>query len=111
MDYQKITIGEAKCFHTYFQLINKEEENLSIYQNKIELGQLGQLGQTIKKLIYYKKLQGLESLWRITFDSENEKATEQSGELLIDLHLRVSNNYNSEGKKNIIIYFIEKCMQ
>lgn len=98
MDYQKITLGEAKCFHTYFQLINKEEENLSIYQNKIEL-------------INYKKLQGLESLWRITFDSENEKATEQSGELLIDLHLRVSNNYNSEGKKNIIIYFIEKCMQ
>ena len=68
MDYQKITLGEAKCFHTYFQLINKEEENLSIYQNKIEL-------------INYKKLQGLESLWRITFDSENEKATEQSGEL------------------------------
>ena len=74
-------MGEAKCFHTYFQLINKEEENLNIFQNKIEL-------------LNYKKLQGLESLWRITFDSENEKATEQSGELLIDLHLRVSNNYS-----------------
>ena len=62
-------------------------------------------------MLNYKKLQGLESLWRITFDSENEKATEQSGELLIDLHLRVSNNYTQDGKKNIIIHFIEKCMQ
>jgi hypothetical protein len=59
----------------------------------------------------YKNLRGLDSLWRITFDSENEKASEQSGELLIDLHLRVSNNYQLDAKKNIIIHFIEKCMQ
>ena len=40
------------------------------------------------KVINYKGLIGLETLWKISIESQNEKAKEDSMDLLVDLHLQ-----------------------
>lgn len=36
----------------------------------------------------YKGLLGLETLWKISIESQNDKAREESMDLLVDLHLK-----------------------
>ena len=44
-------------------------------------------------------------------ECKNEKAIEESRELLVDLHLRLSHKYQKEDKSQILSSFIEKCMK
>jgi len=65
----------VKCFHNYFKLINRQEENLEVVKRRM-------------RVLNYNKLLGLETLWRISIESENEKSREESMDLLVDLHLK-----------------------
>lgn len=47
----------------------------------------------------FENLVGLDGLWRITFESDNEKAREESGELLVDLHLRLAPEYEAPARR------------
>lgn len=58
----------------------------------------------------FEKLIGLTSLWRISFDSDNEKAREDSRELLVDLHLRLGPQYKQQTKRQIMQSFIRSTM-
>jgi len=98
VDYQKLTTGQAKCFHTYFRLINQEEGHLDQYRRRVEVHN-------------FENLVGLDSLWRITFDSDNEKAREESGELLVDLHLRLVTAYDAAARRKIMLSFIDQSMK
>jgi hypothetical protein len=40
------------------------------------------------RVIQYDKLIGLDTLWRIAIESENEKSRDESMDLLVDLHLK-----------------------
>jgi hypothetical protein len=40
------------------------------------------------RVLNYDNLVGLETLWKISVESENEKAREESMDLLVDLHLK-----------------------
>jgi hypothetical protein len=40
------------------------------------------------KVKNYGKLLGLDTLWKISIESENEKVREESMDLLVDLHLK-----------------------
>jgi hypothetical protein len=40
------------------------------------------------RVINYENLQGLDTLWKISVESENDKAREESMDLLVDLHLK-----------------------
>ena len=68
-------MGQVKCFHKYFKVINKQEEFLEVLKRKM-------------RVISYKNLIGLDTLWRIAIESENEKSKEESMDLLVDLHLK-----------------------
>lgn len=85
VDYKKITSGLAKCFQTYFKLINKDEGYLRIRRRKIEIRD-------------FEQLIGLDSLWSISFDCDNEKARDEARELLVDIHLKLSTKYDLEAK-------------
>ena len=37
----------------------------------------------------FEQLVGLDTLWQLCFESQNEKAREESRELLVDIHLRL----------------------
>lgn len=39
-------------------------------------------------MINYDKLIGLDTLWRIAIESENDKSRDESMDLLVDLHLK-----------------------
>ena len=40
------------------------------------------------RVINHSKLIGLDTLWRIAVESENEKSREESMDFLVDLHLK-----------------------
>lgn len=68
-------MGQVKCFHKYFKVINKQEENLEVTKRKM-------------RVLNYNNLIGLDTLWRIAIESENEKSREECMDLLVDLHLK-----------------------
>ena len=45
-------------------------------------------------VINYKDLIGLETLWHIAIESDNDKVKEESMDLLVDLHLKLDNSIN-----------------
>lgn len=98
IDYEKLTTGQAKCFHTYFRLINQEEGHLEQYRGRVEVRD-------------FENLVGLDSLWRITFDGDNEKAREESGDLLVDLHLRLVPTYDAPARRQIMLAFISRSFK
>lgn len=57
-------------------MINQLEKNIEIMRRRM-------------KVINYHGLIGLETLWQIAIDSENEKSREESIDLLVDLHLKL----------------------
>lgn len=59
----------------------------------------------------FEHLVGLDSLWRITFDSDNEKAREESGDLLVDLHLRLAPTYDAPARRQIMLAFIDRSFK
>jgi len=97
VDYSSLSSGLSKCFHTYFRLINRQE---------------GYLEQSGKKLevINFESLIGMGTLWNISFESENEKARDESRELLVDLHLRLGSEYKPDDKRSIMRSFIDRSM-
>jgi hypothetical protein len=97
VDYQKLSPALAKCFHTYFRLINKEEGHLEHGRRKVEVGA-------------FEHLIGVDSLWRISFDGENGKARDDSRELLVDLHLRLGPRYEAAARRQIMQSFIDRSM-
>lgn len=58
----------------------------------------------------FEQLVGLETLWQLSFESQNEKAREESRELLVDIHLRLGQNYDMESRREILQKFVEKAM-
>ena len=62
------------------------------------------------EVIDFTKLIGLDTLWRISFESANDKVRDESRELLIDLHLRLTATYGLEQKRAILKSFIERSM-
>lgn len=50
VDYQRMSSGLAKCFHTYFKYINRDQGNLDISRKKVEV-------------IDFEQLLGMDSLW------------------------------------------------
>lgn len=41
------------------------------------------------RVIHHDKLIGLDTLWRMAIESENERSREESMDLLVDLHLKL----------------------
>lgn len=72
---QKISHGQVKCFHKYFKVINRQEENLEQVRRKM-------------RVCNYEQLIGLDTLWKIAIESENERSRDESMDLLVDLHLK-----------------------
>lgn len=58
----------------------------------------------------FEHLIGLDGLWRISLESENEKARDASRELLVDLHLRLDSSYDPAAKRGIMQSFIDRSM-
>ena len=86
VDYKKLSAGLARCFHTYFRLINREQGHLDHAKRRVEV-------------VAFEQLIGLDSLWSISFESENEKARDDSRELLVDLHLRLAPGYETAARR------------
>ena len=98
VDYQNMSSGLAKCFHTYFRYINRDEGNLDISRKKVEV-------------IDFEQLLGMDSLWQICFDSQNEKAREESRELLVQIHLRLSEQrYDAAMRQQIMQAYLDRAM-
>ena len=75
-----------------------QEGNLEAYKKRVEI-------------IRYEELKGMDTLWRLTFEAQNEKAREESRELLIDVHLRLRLSYDQQDEKiKIKNLFIKKAM-
>ena len=53
---------------------------------------------------------GLDSLWTISLVTENERAREESRELLVDLHLRLDSGYKPSTRRAIMQSFIDRSM-
>ena len=45
-------------------------------------------------VVDYKKLIGLDTLWSIAVESDNERSREDSMDLLVDLHLKLDPKMN-----------------
>jgi hypothetical protein len=97
VDYQRLSTGIAKCFHTYFRLINRDEGHLDLSKRKVEV-------------LNFEQLLGMASLWQISFECENERARDDSRELLVDLHLRLSPAFDSKMKTVIMEAFLDRSM-
>mmetsp|Transcript_4486 Transcript_4486/g.6712 ORF Transcript_4486/g.6712 Transcript_4486/m.6712 type:complete len:183 (-) Transcript_4486:4974-5522(-) len=91
--------GMAKFFFQLFKLINRQEKSIR---------------HTIKiEVISFDRLVGLDSLWKILFNCKNDKVIEDTRELLVELHLKLTNNqeHTAEAKARITLAFVEKSMQ
>jgi len=77
IDLKTISVGQVKCFQKYFVLINKQEENIEMHRN----------GRSLF-VVNFGRLIGLDTLWQITVESENEKVKVESMDLLVDLHIK-----------------------
>ena len=40
------------------------------------------------RVLKFDSLQGMDPLWRLSIEAENEKVREESMDLLVDLHLK-----------------------
>jgi hypothetical protein len=72
----KVSYGQVKCFQKYFKVINEQEMNIEYLRKKM-------------KVVAFEKILGLEALWTISIENENEKAREESMDLLVDIHLKL----------------------
>ena len=48
------------------------------------------------RVVDFNHLIGLDTLWRISIESENDKVKEESMDLLVDLHLKFDNRVTIE---------------
>lgn len=67
IDFKHISMGQVKCFHKYFIVINKQEDVIILHRN----------GKTLQ-VVDFTKLIGLDTLWHISIECENEKVRQQS---------------------------------
>ena len=58
----------------------------------------------------FDEIIGLESLWQLAFDSMSEKTRQDSRQMLVLLHLKLSRNFTVEDKREVMNKFLEKCM-
>ena len=59
----------------------------------------------------FDEIIGLESLWQLAFDSMSEKTRQDSRQMLVLLHLKLSRNFTVEDKREVMNKFLEKCMK
>jgi hypothetical protein len=57
-------------------------------------------------VITFNEIIGLESLWQLAFESTNEKTRAESRQLLVNLHLKLSQNFTAEDKRAIMVKFL-----
>ena len=95
MENFKIMTPEIfSCFEKYFEIINEKEEN-------IETEKIG------FKVLKFSSLIGYDVLWKILLNCNNEKVIKEVQNLLVNVHLKISNN-NVEDKPLIWQSFIER---
>ena len=58
----------------------------------------------------FEGIVGIEPLWEICILSTNQKAMEESMELLVNLHLKFDNGITIEEQKEVWKKFIDHCM-
>ena len=58
----------------------------------------------------FEKLIGIDTLWRVSIECENEKSREEAMELLVDLHLKFDQVVSYEDQVKIWTNFTENCM-
>lgn len=98
VDYSKLSPGLSRCFHTYFRLINREEGSLSPGGKQVEV-------------VNFEQLAGMDSLWCISVEAQNERARDESRELLVDLHLRLGGSeYSPAARQQIMQGFVDRGM-
>ena len=56
IDFQNMSSALAKCFHTYFKLINIQSGHMEQFRSKLEV-------------VDFQKLVGLDTLWQLSFES------------------------------------------
>ena len=66
-----------------------------------------QLRKSTMEVTEFDKLVGLETLWQLSFESQNEKARDESRELLVDLHLRLGTSYDLDQRREIMKKFVD----
>jgi hypothetical protein len=94
----KVSYGQVKCFQKYFKVINEQEMNIEYQRKKM-------------KVVAFEKILGLEALWKISIENENEKAREESMDLLVDIHLKLDIQIAVEDQQRIWTKFINDCMK
>ncbi|CDW78729.1 UNKNOWN [Stylonychia lemnae] len=94
----KMSYGQVKCFQKYFKIINSQEENMEIQRKRM-------------RVINHDKLIGLDTLWRMAVESENEKSKEESMDLLVELHLKFDQSLSIPEQHKVWLGFINKCVK
>ena len=80
IDFAKISSAQARCFHSFFKVINRQEGSLDSSSRTLEVVDLS-------------ALIGVDCLWNMALQSETEKIREETRELLVDIHLKLSESY------------------
>jgi hypothetical protein len=62
------------------------------------------------EVLDFEKLVGMSSLWEISFDCENDRARDDSRELLVDLHLRQTHTCSPQQKNEIMQNYLDRSM-
>lgn len=63
------------------------------------------------RVVKFDSLIGMETLWRISIECENEKSREESMDLLVDLHLKFDQQVSYDEQLKIWTNFTENCMK
>ena len=96
-DYIGLLEEEFECFTYLFKLVNH-------YENKIKLSKNGKFSITDFDLT------GKSDLWDIFLNSGSPKIVECAIDLLVDLHLQFSLNFDKKKKREIQDDFTVKCI-
>ena len=92
-----MNIRGFSCFRRLFLIVNEEEKSLEIRKDRVYINNLNQL-------------QGLDTLWAISIQSEVQRVREYCREFLVDLHLNIKYKTANQ-KKSINEIFPDRCFK
>jgi hypothetical protein len=96
-DFKTLNSDVFRCFDKYFEIINEREGNLEIAKN-------------YNKIIRYDKLFGMDVIWEILFNCQNEKVIKEVKTLLVLTHLKI-NSTSLEDRLPIWQSLVDKVMK
>ena len=97
VDVKHFNIHFFKCFEKFFRLINQEQNRLELYRRGF-------------RVVDFMGLVGISTLWDIVLNAVEEKVRDMGVNMLVDLHLRLSDNTEPEDAINTWKQFINRCM-